>query len=102
MQLLRHGVRAQRSQAAHCSLVRSLSRSVPPRRRSVAHRRTAATHRLPRGLSPRALTTSVSPTLAPMNGLVSYCADLPTITVNAGEVLIERGRDAGALYVLVD
>jgi hypothetical protein len=37
-----------------------------------------------------------------MNGLLSYCADLPTITVKAGEVLIEQGRDAGALYVLVD
>jgi CRP-like cAMP-binding protein len=37
-----------------------------------------------------------------MNGLLSYCADLPTTTVDAGEVLIEQGNDAGALYVLVD
>ena len=37
-----------------------------------------------------------------MNGLLSYCTDLPTTTVGAGEVLIEQGRDAGALYVLVD
>ena len=36
-----------------------------------------------------------------MNGLLSYCTDLPTTTVGVGEVLIEQGRDAGALYVLV-
>ncbi|MEO5839574.1 MAG: Crp/Fnr family transcriptional regulator [Acidimicrobiales bacterium] len=37
-----------------------------------------------------------------MNGLLSYCTDLPIITLTAGEVLIEQGADAGALYVLVE
>jgi CRP-like cAMP-binding protein len=37
-----------------------------------------------------------------MNGLLSYCADLPTTTVDAGEVLIHQDHDAGALYVLVE
>ena len=37
-----------------------------------------------------------------MDGLLAHCADLPTVTIAAGECLIEQGAPAGALYVLVE
>jgi CRP/FNR family transcriptional regulator, cyclic AMP receptor protein len=37
-----------------------------------------------------------------MDGLLAHCADLPMVTIAAGECLIEQGAEAGALYVLVE
>jgi CRP-like cAMP-binding protein len=39
---------------------------------------------------------------APRDDLLALSAELPTVTVEAGEALIEQGRSAPAIYVLVD
>jgi len=37
-----------------------------------------------------------------MADLLRYCADLPIVQVPAGECVVQQGRDAEAMYILID